>query len=61
MLGVLFGVLFLGIGVSQGQFAVIWQKAVMICMECVGIGEKCVAKGVGDPKGFRIGKDGGFR
>lgn len=38
MLGVLFGVLFLGIGVSQGQFAVIWQKAVMICMECIGIG-----------------------
>lgn len=32
------GILFLGIGIAQGQFAVIWRKAVMICMECIGIG-----------------------
>lgn len=38
MLGVLLGVLFTGLGIVQGQFAVIWQKAVMICMECIGIG-----------------------
>ena len=37
-LGVLIGGIFLGIGVAQGQFAVIWKKAVMICLECVGIG-----------------------
>ena len=37
-LGVLLGVLFLGIGAAQGQFAVIWKKAVMICLECIGIG-----------------------
>ena len=36
--GVLTGILFLGIGVAQGQFAVIWRKAVMICLECIGIG-----------------------
>jgi len=38
LVGVLAGMLFLGIGALQGQFAVIWKKAVMICMECIGIG-----------------------
>ena len=37
-LGVSVGVIFLGIGTIQGQLAVIWQKAVMICLECIGIG-----------------------
>lgn len=32
------GVVFLGLGAVQGQFAVIWKKAVMICLECIGIG-----------------------
>lgn len=36
--GALAGALFLGIGAAQGQLAVIWKKAVMICMECIGIG-----------------------
>ena len=36
--GVLAGVLLLGLGAAQGQFAVIWRKAVMICLECIGIG-----------------------
>ena len=36
--GMLAGILFLGMGIVQGQFAVIWRKAVMICMECIGIG-----------------------
>ena len=36
--GVLTGLLFLGLGAVQGQFAVIWKKAVMICLECIGIG-----------------------
>lgn len=36
--GVLFGVIFLGIGAAQGQFGVICRKAVMICLECIGIG-----------------------
>lgn len=36
--GVLLGILFVGIGAAQGQFAVIWRKAVMICLECIGIG-----------------------
>ena len=36
--GTLAGFLFLGIGVVRNDFAVIWQKAVMICMECIGIG-----------------------
>ena len=38
VLGVLIGFLFLGIGTAQGQFVVIWKKAVMICLECIGIG-----------------------
>ncbi|MDE7197506.1 MAG: hypothetical protein K2O15_01330 [Lachnospiraceae bacterium] len=36
--GVLLGIAFLGIGISQGQLAAIWRKATMICMECIGIG-----------------------
>lgn len=36
--GLLLGIIFLGIGAAQGQFGVIWRKAVMICLECIGIG-----------------------
>lgn len=36
--GALAGIVFLGVGVALDQFAVIWRKAVMICMECIGIG-----------------------
>ena len=36
--GVLTGIFLLGIGAFQGQFTVIWKKAVMICLECIGIG-----------------------
>lgn len=36
--GVAAGLVLLGIGVMQGEFAVIWKKAVMICLECIGIG-----------------------
>lgn len=36
--GTLAGIAFLGIGAAQGQFAVIWKKAVLICLECIGIG-----------------------
>lgn len=32
------GVLFLVVGVSKEQFMDIYQKAVMICLECIGIG-----------------------
>ena len=32
------GLLFLGIGVYKEQFADIYYKAVMICLECIGIG-----------------------
>ncbi len=38
ILGFLAGAAFLATGASQGQFAVIWKKAVMICLECIGIG-----------------------
>ena len=37
-LGALAGALLLGAGAAQGQLAVIWKKAVMICLECIGIG-----------------------
>lgn len=36
--GLLVGAVFLYIGAADGELAVIWQKAVMICMECIGIG-----------------------
>lgn len=36
--GALAGILFLGAGAILDQFSVIWRKAVMICMECIGIG-----------------------
>ena len=32
------GVLFLVLGASNDQFADIYRKAVMICLECIGIG-----------------------
>lgn len=32
------GILFLGAGALEGQFDLIWEKAVMICLECIGIG-----------------------
>lgn len=38
VLSLLIGFLFLGIGAAQGQLVVIWKKAVMICLECIGIG-----------------------
>ena len=38
LLGVIAGVFFLIIGAEQGQPGIIWKKAVMICLECIGIG-----------------------
>lgn len=38
ILGVLTGAVFLAIGGFQGQLGVIWKKAVMVCLECIGIG-----------------------
>ncbi len=32
------GVVFLAIGTMRGEAAMVLQKAVVICMECVGIG-----------------------
>lgn len=36
--GVFAGVLLILAGAVTGQFGVIWRKAVMICLECIGIG-----------------------
>ena len=36
--GVTIGVAFLMVGLWQDQFADIYRKAVMICLECIGIG-----------------------
>lgn len=38
LIGVMVGILFLGIGYVQGDFSDIYKKAVMICLECIGIG-----------------------
>ena len=32
------GILFWVLGIFQGQFADIFRKAVLICLECIGIG-----------------------
>ena len=32
------GVLFLAMGAVRGEYGVIFRKAVMICLECIGIG-----------------------
>lgn len=32
------GVLMMGFGVYRGEMAVVLEKAVNICMECIGIG-----------------------
>ena len=34
----LVGVIFIGIGVSEGEAGAVLRKAVAICMECIGIG-----------------------
>ena len=36
--GFAIGILFMGIGFRKGQFADIYHKAIMICLECIGIG-----------------------
>lgn len=36
--GLLLGMVFCGIGSMGNQFETIWRKAVMICMECIGLG-----------------------
>lgn len=36
--GMLAGVLFLAAGIAEGQLTAVWKKAVMICLECIGIG-----------------------
>lgn len=37
-IGFIVGVILLVLGVWQDQFADIYRKAVMICLECIGIG-----------------------
>lgn len=36
--GMTVGICFLGIGFCEGQFTDIYRKAIMICLECIGIG-----------------------
>jgi hypothetical protein len=36
--GTLLGILFLAVGAYRDQFSDIFRKAVMICLECIGIG-----------------------
>ena len=32
------GIALLVMGIIQGDYGRVWQKAVMICLECIGIG-----------------------
>jgi len=34
----LLGALFMGLGIFRGEAGTVWHKAVLICMECIGIG-----------------------
>ena len=34
----LLGAVFVVVGLTRGEAATVFQKAVMICMECIGIG-----------------------
>lgn len=36
--GLMAGIVCLGLGGALGQAEVIWKKAVLICLECIGIG-----------------------
>ena len=38
LLGLAAAAIFFSMGTARGELALIWQKAVMICMECIGIG-----------------------
>ena len=38
IIGTLAGIAFLVIGIAQDQLTAVWQKAVMICLDCIGIG-----------------------
>lgn len=38
IIGMAIGVLFLAIGIYDKQLSEIYRKAVMICLECIGIG-----------------------
>jgi hypothetical protein len=33
-----FSLLFIGIGLIKQEYLEVWQKAVRICLECIGIG-----------------------
>lgn len=37
-IGLLTGIVFLLLGFADGQLTEIYRKAVMICLECIGIG-----------------------
>lgn len=34
----LLGMCFVAVGIHLGEDTVVWRKAVMICMECIGLG-----------------------
>lgn len=38
IIGVMIGVLCLVMGYGRNEFADIYRKAVMVCLECIGIG-----------------------
>ncbi len=38
ILFLLLGIIFVGIGISRGEVQTVLDKAIKICLECVGIG-----------------------
>ncbi len=38
LLLIFFGAMIIIIGVDSGEVQILWQKAIRICLECIGIG-----------------------
>ena len=38
VLFLLLGILLIVLGIARGESEVVWEKAVKICLECIGIG-----------------------
>ena len=38
ILSIAIGAVFLGVGIAKGEYNTVLQKAIRVCLECIGIG-----------------------